>query len=159
MSFRFRHHIIDTDLPGGGYAQTALADLDSDGRLEYIVGQRSGDIFWYKCHTPDRWQRHLLGEDSPSDVGGCVLDVLSCEMEAVGGENEPRWYIWENVDGRGGTWREHVILDANLGGHELVVGDVTGNGKPDIVGKPWRARPGNAVDGRFFVVFLENVTD
>ena len=23
----------------------------------------------------DRWQRHLLGEDSPSDVGGCVLDV------------------------------------------------------------------------------------
>jgi hypothetical protein len=80
-------------------------------------------------------------------------------MEAVGGENEPRWYIWENVDGRGGTWREHVILDANLGGHELVVGDVTGNGKPDIVGKPWRARPGNAVDGRFFVVFLENVTD
>jgi hypothetical protein len=52
-----------------------------------------------------------------------------------------------------------VILDANLGGHELVVGDVTGNGKPDIVGKPWRARPGNAVDGRFFVVFLENVTD
>jgi len=74
MKFRFRHHIMDADLPQGRYAQTALADVDGDGRLEYVVGQHYGDIFWYKYHAPDRWTRHLLGRDSPSGVGGCVLD-------------------------------------------------------------------------------------
>jgi hypothetical protein len=86
------------------------------------------------------------------------LDIFSCEMEAVGGESPPRYYIWENLDGRGSVWREHVILDANLGGHAAVVGDVTGNGLPDIVAKPWAPRVQNAVGGRMFIVFLENVS-
>lgn len=372
MKFQFKAHIIDTDLPAGNYAQTALADLDNDGRLEYIVGQQYGSIFYYKFHAADTWTRHLLGKDSPSDVGGCALDVdndgwmdfvaggawyrnsrsadqafervvfdpdltgvhdvvaadidsdgrmeiitmsdknntrwyrippdpaqqwerhnigpgvhaglsvgdlngsghldivrtniwfqnvrgdgtewaqrhigpntppppdfqpyfaydatrsfvcdmngdgrndivftdaeipggkiwwmenvdgkgttwrrhdipngdprrrgayhslyvgdldgdgdydiFSCEMEAVGGEGNPRWYIWENLDGKGGAWQEHIILDANLGGHEAVVGDITGNGLPDIIAKPWRPREANALGGKVFVVFLENVS-
>ena len=379
MKFEFRHHLIDTDLDQGMYAQTALADVDGDGRLEYIVGQRGGTIYWYKPETPQRWARHVLGEDSPSDVGGAALDVdgdgyvdfitggawyrnsgdpgkpfqrivfdpelsavhdvvvadvdgcgraevitmsdqntlrwykipkdptapwvrtdigppvhagaavgdvdgdghldvvrtdvwfrnvrgdgsewavetigpntppppdfqpsfafdatyatvcdmdgdgkmdivlsdaeipggriwwmenvhgdgrawrrheiaggftesggdkvrrgayhslyvgdmdgdgdldvVSCEMEAVGGEGPPRYFIWENVDGVGGEWLEHPILDVNLGGHALMVGDLTGNGLPDIVAKPWRPSPGNALGGKMFVLFLENVSD
>jgi hypothetical protein len=31
--FRFKHHLIDTELPHAFYAQTALVDLDNDGRL------------------------------------------------------------------------------------------------------------------------------
>jgi hypothetical protein len=45
MEFRFRHHIIDTSLPPGCYAQTTLADVDGDGKLEYIVGRQYGDIY------------------------------------------------------------------------------------------------------------------
>jgi len=372
MEFRFKHHIIDTSLPRGSYAQTALADLDGDGCLEYIVGRQYGDIYWYKYHAPDRWSRHLLGSDSPSDVGGCAIDVdgdgnidfvtggawyrnlqdpnrpferivfdpelsgvhdvvaadidgdgqleiitmsdknslrwykipdnptnhwmqheigppvhagasagdvdgdgnidvirtdiwfqnvngdgtkwiqhpigpntppppdfqppfafdatcsvvcdmngdgkndivftdaeipggkiwwmenldgkglswqrheipngdnvrrgayhclyvgdldgdgdfdiFTCEMEHVGGDGNPRWYIWENLDGQGGQWQEHVILDINLGGHEVVIGDITGNGLPDIIGKPWVPRKENALGGKMFVVFLENIS-
>ena len=371
MSFRFRHHVIDTDLSGRGYAQTGLIDLDGCGRPEFVVGRRGGDLYRYKYPAPDRWTRHFLGGDSPSDVGGCAVDVdgdghldwvaggawyrnsqdeagaferlvfdadldgvhdivvgdldgdgrpeiitmsdrndlrwyrvpddptqpwpctrigdpvhagaaigdldgdghldvvrtnvwyrnvrgdgsewetipigpntppppdfqpsfafdatkalvrdmdgdgrndvvftdaeipggvvwwmenadgdgrrwvrheiagsvtprrgpyhalqvgdldgdgdqdvFSCEMEGIPGDEPPRWYIWENVDGRGQQWREHVILDVNLGGHEAMVGDVTGNGKPDILGKPWAASENNAVGGRMFVVFLENL--
>jgi hypothetical protein len=42
--FRFKHHIIDQALPEGNYAQTALADLDNDGRLEFIMGQQFGKL-------------------------------------------------------------------------------------------------------------------
>jgi hypothetical protein len=373
--FQFTHQIIDSTLdPEKNYAQTALVDLDNDGRLEYVVGQQYGEIYWYKFHPgePAYWTRHLLGQDSPSDVGACILDVdgdgwidlvvggawyrnsrstdqpftkvvfdaglsavhdvaaadidgdgcmeiltmsdqnslrwykipvdpslpwilhdigaavhagltigdvdgdgdldivrtdiwlenvrgdgsqwirheigpntppppdfqpyfafnatysvvcdmnlngkndivftdgeipggkiwwmenvlgdgtvwrrheifnpqvgaarrgafhslyvgdldgdgdldvFSCEMEAVGGDENPRYYIWENVDGKGQEWREHVILDANLGGHAAVLGDVNGNGKLDIITKPWRARKENALGGKMFIVFLEN---
>ena len=75
MGFRFRPHVIDSNLPAARYAQTALADLDNDGQLEYTCGQQYGTIYWYKMHSPERWTRHVLGLDSPSDVGGCVMDV------------------------------------------------------------------------------------
>jgi hypothetical protein len=35
---------------------------------------------------------------------------------------------------------------------------VTGNGLPDIIAKPWNAQNTNALNGRMFVVFLENVS-
>ena len=74
----------------------------------------------------------------------------------MSGDGPPRWYIWENLDGKGGSWKEHVILDANLGGHQAVVGDVTGDGLPDIISKPWTANDNNGMGGKMFVVFLEN---
>ncbi|MCY3832614.1 MAG: VCBS repeat-containing protein, partial [Chloroflexi bacterium] len=85
------------------------------------------------------------------------LDVFSCEMEYVRGAAQPRFYIWENLDGAGGAWQEHVIFDGNLGGHEAVLGDVTGNGLPDIIAKPWQPHPENALGGRMFILFLENL--
>ena len=373
MSFRFRHHIVDDDLPKGCYGQTAVADLDNDGHLEYILGGRQGTIYRYKYRSPEEWTRHVLGEDSPSAVGACILDVdrdgwvdfvaggawyrnsrepgrpfervsfdaelthvhdvcaadidgdgrpevvimsdrntlrwykipddprapwrctdigrpvhagvilgdvdgdgdidvvrsnvwfenlkgdgtewmehplgpttpppedfrppfafdatrgavvdingdgrndivlcdaeipggriwwmenldgrgrswrrhevpngdpvrrgayhglyvgdldgdgdfdlFACEMEDVLGERAPRYYIWENIDGKGGRWQEHVVFDENLGGHEPVLADFTGNGRLDIVAKPWRPREENALGGKMFVVFLENVSE
>ncbi|MDQ1328989.1 MAG: hypothetical protein QG641_2275 [Candidatus Poribacteria bacterium] len=86
------------------------------------------------------------------------LDIFTCEMEAVCGNRDPRWYIWENLDGKGEQWKEHIILDVNLGGHEAVVGDITGNGLLDIIGKPWMPRKENALGGKMFIVFLENIS-
>jgi len=364
---RFRHHFADRELPGSSWGQTAAADLDRDGRPDFITGRSRAEILWYRLETPDRWVRHRLGEQSPSDVGGAALDldgdgwcdfvaggawyrntgkprtepferivfdkdlsavhdvvladvdgdghpdvltmsdknnlrwyripadprqpwtrhdvgpsvhagigagdldgdgdvdvarsnlwlenadgrgtswkthenipfgnprqpyplathcavldldrdgdndlvmteneikagrigwlenadgkggswklhelapadkaargayhslivadfdgdkdpdVFTCEMEGIPGEGPPRWFLWENVDGRGQRFREHVILDARLGGHAAVAADFDGDGDLDIVSKLWRPRKDNANGGRNHVDFLENL--
>jgi len=72
---QFKHHYIDPDLSGGSWGQTALVDVDKDGRLDFITGQSRGQIVWYRQETTGGWVRHKLGENSPSDVGGKALDV------------------------------------------------------------------------------------
>jgi len=76
------------------------------------------------------------------------------------------WY--RNVQGDGSEWEE-ISLGPNTPPPEdfqppfafdatkAVVGDVTGNGKLDILGKPWPPVEGNAVGGKMFVVFLEGI--
>ena len=129
MQFKFRPHVIDADLPRGRYAQTALADLDNDGRLEYVVGQQFGTLFYYKMHAPDRWTRHLLGEDSPSDVGIAVLDVDGDGwLDAVAGG------AWYRNSRDAGKPFERIPFDAELRNvHDVVAADVDGDGRPEIL--------------------------
>ena len=115
------------------------------------------------------WTVHLLPAADPATRGAYHslavadfdrdgdADVFTVEMEWIKGERPPRWFIWENVDGRGERFVERVILDANLGGHEAVVADVDGDGDPDIASKLWRPRPDNANGGRNHADYLENL--
>jgi hypothetical protein len=139
----------DAEIPGGKVWW--MENLDGRG----LSWERHEIAVWDPEKEPRRGAYHSLVVRDLD--GGGDLDVLSCEMEAVGGERPPRWYIWENLDGKGGAWQEHVILDANMGGHAACVGDVTGNGRLDIIAKPWRASEKNALNGKMFVLFLENV--
>ncbi|MGC9349619.1 MAG: FG-GAP repeat domain-containing protein, partial [Anaerolineae bacterium] len=127
--FRFRLHLVDKELPSHYYAQTALVDLDNDGQLEYIVGQQYGDIFWYKAEDPKRWQRHLLGEDSPSDVGGIALDVDGDGwIDFVAGG---AWY--RNSRDLDKPWTRIVFDGALTGVHDVKVADVDGDGALEIL--------------------------
>ena len=59
--FKFRHHFADRALPGSGWGQTALVDLDGDGNLDFITGKSGGDIRWYELIRAGEWKMHLLG--------------------------------------------------------------------------------------------------
>ncbi len=64
-----------------------------------------------------------------SDVNGDgYLDVLGAAYSGV----EITW--WENMDGSGTSWIEHIVDDEFIGAHELSSADVDGDGCMDILG-------------------------
>lgn len=155
--------------------QTETADLNGNGRLDVVIcdGENpNSKIAWLEAPEDPRtgeWAVHHLPR-SDDDPRGALhslkladfnkngrLEILAVEMERFPGARPPRWFIWENVDGQG-TFREHVILDARLGGHETVVGDVDGDGDIDICSKPWTPDPDNGNGGKSHFSYLENLT-
>jgi len=126
----FRHHFVDRDLPGSAWGQTAVADLDRDGRPDYVTGRSRGEILWYRMEAPDRWVRHRLGEQSPSEVGGAVLDV-----DADGWVDFVAGGAWYRNTGRPRTEPfERIVFDKDLGTvHDVVVADVDGDRRPDVL--------------------------
>lgn len=151
-----------------------VLDLDRDGDADLVMTEneiKAGRIAWIENADGKggAWKVHELPA-SDSVARGAYhslivadfdndgdLDVFTCEMEGIPGDRKPRWFIWENVEGKGQKFVERVILDANLGGHEAVAADFDGDGDLDIVSKLWRPRKDNANDGKNHVDLLENL--
>jgi len=128
--FRFKHHYIDRDMPGKFYGQTALADVDGDGVLEFITGQRFGNIFWYDYKDADNWTRYLLGSESPSDVGACAIDVDNDGwMDFVTGG---AWYR-NSRDPCNKQFKKYVFDKQIPMVHDIVAGDIDGDDRLEIV--------------------------
>jgi len=128
--FDFQHHYIDRDLPGGSWAQTAVVDVDRDGRLDYITGQTRGPVLWYRQEGAGRWTRHTLGTNSPSDVGGAALDV-----DGDGWTDFITGGVWYRNSGRplDGPF-ERIVFDADLAAvHDLVLADLDRDTRPEVL--------------------------
>lgn len=155
--------------------QTETADLNGDSRLDVVIcdGENpNSKVAWLEAPEDPRsgeWNVHHLprGDDDPRGALHSLkladfnkngrVEILAVEMERFPGKRPPRWFIWENADGRG-SFKEHVILDAKLGGHETVVGDVDGDGDIDICSKPWTPAEDNGNGGKGHFSYLENLT-
>lgn len=157
--------------PFGVCVRTAAADMDGDGKLELVIADaditgckvvvlRNSDGkggAWEKTELPQSFTYGSLHALAVADFNGDGRpDIVSNEQEELlpPGRENPRWVIWENLGG--GKFAEHIILDQKLGGHELQVGDVDGDGDIDICSKPWGVRSWNGNGGQMHVDFLEN---
>jgi hypothetical protein len=127
--------------PGFTRTRVAAADLDGDGRLEIVLSEgesAKGRLVWCK---PPSWTPHPLREDlfhphslAIADFDGDGLpDIFAAEM-GLGQNKNPRMFIYRN----GGRGRfEEVPISQGVPTHEAKVGDMNGDGRPDIVGKPY----------------------
>ena len=107
--------------------QTALIDLDEDGDLDWIFGER-GKLSWFEQKSADEWIFHPLGQGAQTDVGGCPVDInADGKMDYMVGTG---WY--ENT----GNPRETPFTfhsSYTISCHDNVAADVNGDGKKDII--------------------------
>ncbi|MCD4752934.1 MAG: VCBS repeat-containing protein [Anaerolineaceae bacterium] len=154
-------HAFVCDMNKNEKNDIVMVENEMTGGKLFWLENLNGDAQVWKIHyiaipeSPIRGAYHSLVVRDFNGSGG--LDIFSCEMEAIGGDEPPQYYIWENLDQKGGAWREHCILDVNLGGHAALMDDISGNGLPDIITKPWRPMETNALHGKPFVIYLENL--
>lgn len=127
----FTVHRIDAW--GAKIGQTALADVDRDGDLDWIAGNASharpngSEVCWWEYIGPDQWVRHSMGFGN-SDVGGAAYDVNDDGwVDFVAGSTlmlnsrEPRTRSFEAFD-----------IDA-IHSHDTEFADLNGDNKVDLI--------------------------
>ena len=152
-----------------------VVDMDRDGHNDFVQAEcdmPEARVAWFRNVNGDgsRWEMcQLPYEGTPGDFHSLAVadfdldgdwDVYVDEMEHLhvppGREGKVGMIVWENIDGKGRSWRQHMVVEG-LGGHQAQIADLDGDGDMDIVTRPYKPR-GNVNKGQMHVSVLENLT-
>ena len=131
---------------GGGdkYSMPAVADLDGDGDKEIIVGYDDGIYIWHHNGTsfgrnPVFAQRDLLCSSSPVvcdlDKDG-IKEILFMAKKRISKDSVASYPIALKPDGTvlpGWNGTKVVYCSSATLSHELTVGDINRDGKPEVI--------------------------
>ena len=117
------------------------SDIDGDGDADVVRIENSVSWWENKDGAGTSWEEHTIeasfsaGSSSYStDIDGDNdIDVLG----AAEADHEITW--WENTDGAGTTWTEHVVDSDYYSASSVYAADINGDGDTDILGAAWDA--------------------
>jgi FG-GAP-like repeat len=124
----FERHRIDAI--GTELGQTALADIDKDGDLDWVAGTSSragGSIWWWEYRGPDDWVRHDVGTGH-TDVGAAAFDANGDGwVDILSGSR----LLVNTGHPRTEAFRGYEVGTAYS--HDTIAADVDGDGRIDAI--------------------------
>jgi hypothetical protein len=130
-------HPINTDF--WGVNSVYAADVDGDDDMDVLAaGLVNCDVMWWENvdGLGTTWEEHYVDDEFTAaesvfaaDVDGDMdIDVLGAASVA----NDITW--WENVDGTGESWNEHIVADDFEKAYDVKAADIDGDSDIDIIG-------------------------
>lgn len=139
-----RQHVVT----GWDWTRVAVGDVDDDGEPEVVftegdsplLGEHMGRVGWF---DPPDWDAQILRDDlyCPHTVqladfdGNGSLDIYVAEMGAGENDETAQHVLFRN---RGGGEFNETVVESGVPTHEAKAVDVTGNGRPDLLGKSYK---------------------
>ena len=113
-----QHYIFD--MPSIPNKEAEAVDLDADGDLDLLTATGGYFTFWENSDGSGlNWEQHNLVSDSIGDA----TDLFSVDidndgdLDVIGSDNlvNHAIYAWENLDGMGHQWQEHIVVQSTDG--------------------------------------------
>ena len=122
-----RFQVYEIGVWGDGLGPTAVVDVDRDGDMDFIAGQRRS-LSWWEYQGPGQWVRHEMYSGPVGNVGGVATDV-----DGDGWVDFVATKAWYRNPGRPREKPFERVESGVVGGHDIWLGDVDGDGKRDVV--------------------------
>ena len=130
-------HTVDGDFEGAW--SVFAADVDGDGDADVLgAANYDEDITWWENTdgTGTIWTEHIVDSDFNSAVSVFAADVDGDgDADVLGAANyDDNITWWENTDGTGTVWTEHLVDGDFVGAHSVIASDIDGDGDTDVLG-------------------------
>lgn len=137
-----------------GDGVTGAADLNLNGAGEVKIGVLKGGrrfltsvepmhgdhlaVYLEPKDSAGQWERHVIdqGFKRGHALWTADFDNDGSDDIAFGHSDTPEKFgvnVYASVDGNGLEWTKHVLDEGGMATEDLIVGDLTGDGRPDIV--------------------------
>ena len=112
---------------GQSMGQTSLVDIDKDGDLDWVVGERAR-TWWFEYIAPEKWIQHDLGQGIRTDVGGTAFDI-----DGDGWIDQFCGTGWYRNTGKPRTESFEQFDSGTIVCHDDVAADINGDDRLDVV--------------------------
>lgn len=137
-------HVIDE---GPGPFHGHPADMDGDGDQDVVMalrgsevhGETAGQVVWYENDgSPEAgpWKKHVIAEPFPWAFEAIAADIDGdgqTEVLATAWGNPGGMALFKHEGDPRGPWRKQVLKDGWPNATQVIVADIDGDGRLDVV--------------------------